>query len=119
MECRYSSEPSPIPARQSAGCAPIERERGSTLPTPDRPLYRFMTRPIPLSPRRSRPSLLLDPTERFLYVISQRGSHAGLGNALHVLAVDEEDGTLTEMPSSPVPITVQSPDARPQGVAAF
>jgi 6-phosphogluconolactonase (cycloisomerase 2 family) len=63
--------------------------------------------------------LALDPTERFLYVIGQRGSHAGPGNALHVLAVDEEDGTLTEVPSSPVPITLQSPDARPQGVAAF
>jgi len=63
--------------------------------------------------------LALDPTERFLYVIGQRGSHAAPGNALHVLAVDEEDGTLTEMPLSPVPITLQSPDARPQGVAVF
>jgi 6-phosphogluconolactonase (cycloisomerase 2 family) len=63
--------------------------------------------------------LALDPTERFLYVIGQRGSHAALGNALHVLAVDDEDGTLTEVPSSPVPITLQSPDARPQGVAVF
>jgi 6-phosphogluconolactonase (cycloisomerase 2 family) len=63
--------------------------------------------------------LALDPTERFLYVIGQRGSHAAPGNTLHVLAVDEEDGTLTEVPSSPVPITLQSPDARPQGVAVF
>ena len=63
--------------------------------------------------------LALDPTERFLYVIGQRGSHAAPGNALHVLAVDEEDGTLTEVPSSPMPITLQSPDARPQGVAVF
>jgi 6-phosphogluconolactonase (cycloisomerase 2 family) len=63
--------------------------------------------------------LALDPTERFLYVIGQRGSHAAPGNALHVLAVDDEDGTLSEVPSSPMPITVQSPDARPQGVAVF
>jgi DNA-binding beta-propeller fold protein YncE len=63
--------------------------------------------------------LALDPTGRFLYVIGQRGSHAAQGNAVHVLAVDEEDGTLTEVPSSPVPITLQSPDARPQGVAVF
>ena len=63
--------------------------------------------------------LALDPTERFLYVIGQRGSHAAPGNALHVFAVDEEDGTLSELPSSPAPITVQSPDARPQGVAVF
>jgi DNA-binding beta-propeller fold protein YncE len=63
--------------------------------------------------------LALDPTERFLYVIGQRGSHAAPGNTLHVLAVDDEDGTLTEVPSSPVPITLQSPDARPQGVAVF
>jgi len=63
--------------------------------------------------------LALDPTERFLYVIGQRGSHAALGNALHVLAVDEEDGTLSEVSSSPVPITLQSLDARPQGVAVF
>ena len=63
--------------------------------------------------------LALDPTERFLYVIGQRGSHAAPGNALHVLALDEEDGTLTEVSSSPVPITLQSPDARPQGVAVF
>ena len=63
--------------------------------------------------------LALDPTERFLYLIGQRGSHAALGNALHVLAVDDEDGTLSEVPSSPVPITLKSPDARPQGVAVF
>jgi len=63
--------------------------------------------------------LALDPTERFLYVIGQRGSHAAPGNALHVLALDQEDGTLTEVSSSPVPITLQSPDARPQGVAVF
>jgi 6-phosphogluconolactonase (cycloisomerase 2 family) len=63
--------------------------------------------------------LALDPTERFLYVITQRGSHAAPGNALHVFAVDDEDGTLSEVPSSPVPITLQSPDARPQGVAVF
>jgi 6-phosphogluconolactonase (cycloisomerase 2 family) len=63
--------------------------------------------------------LALDPTERFLYVIGQRGRHAAPGNALHVLAVDDEDGTLSEVPSSPVPITEQSPDARPQGVAVF
>jgi len=63
--------------------------------------------------------LALDPTERFLYVIGQRGSHGAPGNALHVLAVDDEDGTLSEVPSSPVPITLQSLDARPQGVAVF
>jgi 6-phosphogluconolactonase (cycloisomerase 2 family) len=63
--------------------------------------------------------LALDPTERFLYVIGQRGSRAALGNALHALAVDGEDGTVSEVPSSPIPITVQSPDARPQGVAVF
>jgi 6-phosphogluconolactonase (cycloisomerase 2 family) len=63
--------------------------------------------------------LALDPTERFLYLIGQRGSRAAPGNALHVLAVDDEDGTLSEVPSSPVPITLQSPDARPQGVAVF
>ena len=63
--------------------------------------------------------LALDPTERFLYVIGQRGSHAAPGNALHVLVVDDEEGTLSEVPSSPLPITLQSPDARPQGVAVF
>jgi 6-phosphogluconolactonase (cycloisomerase 2 family) len=63
--------------------------------------------------------LALDPTERFLYVIGQRGSHAASGNALHVLAVDDEDGTLSEVPASPVPITLQSLDARSQGVAVF
>jgi len=63
--------------------------------------------------------LALDPTERFLFVIGQRGSHAAQGNALHVLAVDDEDGTLSEVPSSPVPLTLQSLDARPQGVAVF
>jgi 6-phosphogluconolactonase (cycloisomerase 2 family) len=63
--------------------------------------------------------LALDPTERFLYVIGQRGSHAAPGNTLHVLAVDDEDGTLSEVPSSPVPITLQGPDGRPQGVAVF
>ena len=63
--------------------------------------------------------LAVDPTDRFVYVISQRGSHAGPGNALHVLAVDEEDGTLTEVPSSPMPLTLVNPDGRPQGVAVF
>jgi len=63
--------------------------------------------------------LAVDPTDRFVYVISQRGSHAAPGNALHVLAVDEEDGTLTEVSSSPVPLTLVNPDGRPQGVAVF
>ena len=63
--------------------------------------------------------LALDPTERFLYVIGQRGSRAAPGNALHVLEVDDEDGTLSEVSSSPAPITLRSPDARPQGVAVF
>jgi hypothetical protein len=35
------------------------------------------------------------------------------------LAVDEEDGTLTEVPSSPVPLSLVNPDGRPQGVAVF
>jgi 6-phosphogluconolactonase (cycloisomerase 2 family) len=63
--------------------------------------------------------LAVDPTDRFVYVISQRGSHGAAGNALHVLAVDEEDGTLTEVPSSPVPLSLVNPDGRPQGVAVF
>lgn len=63
--------------------------------------------------------LAVDPTDRFVYVISQRGSHGGPGNALHVLAVDDETGALTEVPSSPVPINLVNPDGRPQGVAVF
>jgi 6-phosphogluconolactonase (cycloisomerase 2 family) len=63
--------------------------------------------------------IAVDPTDRFVYVVSQRGGHAAPGNALHVLAVDEEDGTLTEVPSSPTPISLVSPDGRPQGVAVF
>ncbi|MBV8091820.1 MAG: beta-propeller fold lactonase family protein [Acetobacteraceae bacterium] len=63
--------------------------------------------------------LEVDPTDRFLYVVSQRAEHAGAGNALHVLSVNPKDGTLTEVPSSPVPVDLQSPDARPQGVAVY
>jgi len=61
----------------------------------------------------------LDPSGRFLFVASQRTSHAAPGNALHVFAIDEENGTLAEVASSPLPITLQSPDARIQGVAVF
>jgi 6-phosphogluconolactonase (cycloisomerase 2 family) len=63
--------------------------------------------------------LAVDPTDRFVYVISQRGSTGAPGNALHVLAVDEEDGTLTEVSSSPTPLTLVNPNGRPQGVAVF
>jgi hypothetical protein len=63
--------------------------------------------------------IAVDPTDRFLYVISQRGSTGAPGNALHVLAVDEEDGTLKEVPSSPTPLILVNPNGRPQGVAVF
>jgi hypothetical protein len=42
--------------------------------------------------------LALDPAERFLYVIDQHGSHAAPGTFLHGLAVDDEDGSLSELP---------------------
>ena len=61
----------------------------------------------------------VDPTNRFVYVISQRGSTGGAGNALHVLAADRTGGTLTELPTSPMPIATVNPNARPQGVAVF
>ena len=63
--------------------------------------------------------LEVDPSDRFVYVTSQRSKHAGSGNALHVFSVSSEDGTLSEVPSSPVPITVEDPDVRVQGVAVY
>jgi 6-phosphogluconolactonase (cycloisomerase 2 family) len=63
--------------------------------------------------------LEVDPSDRFIYVASQRSEHAGPGNALHVFSINPEDGTLSEVPSSPVPITVENPDARVQGVASY
>jgi 6-phosphogluconolactonase (cycloisomerase 2 family) len=61
----------------------------------------------------------IDPADRFIYVATQRKEHAGSGNALHVFAINPEDGTLSEAPSSPVPITVEDPDVRVQGVAVY
>jgi hypothetical protein len=56
--------------------------------------------------------MLRRDSERFLYVIGQHGSHAAPGNSLHVRPVDDEDGTLSELASSPVPLTLQTPDTR-------
>lgn len=62
----------------------------------------------------------LDPSESFLHVVSQRtnpDAPSEEANLLHILQVDAEDGTLTEVPSSPLALPV--PDtARPQGIAA-
>jgi 6-phosphogluconolactonase (cycloisomerase 2 family) len=63
--------------------------------------------------------LEVDSSDRFIYVASQRSEHNGSGNALHVFAVSPDDGTLSEVPSSPVPITVVDPDVRVQGVAFY
>jgi hypothetical protein len=102
------------------------KELGATIcaitpqpPHASRPLIEKEIQAVRTSGPGALFQLALDPTERFLYVIGQRGSNGAPGNTLHVLAVDGEDGTLTEVPSSPVPVTVQSPDARPQGIAVF
>ncbi|MBV8592594.1 MAG: beta-propeller fold lactonase family protein [Acetobacteraceae bacterium] len=63
--------------------------------------------------------LEVDPTDRFLYVVTERGQHAAAGNAVHVFAINPKDGTLTEVPSSPVAVDLQSPDAFIQGVALY
>jgi 6-phosphogluconolactonase (cycloisomerase 2 family) len=61
----------------------------------------------------------LDPTGRFLHVVSQQSSATSTvaANALHVFSVDE-DGKLTEVPSSPTLLPVPNM-TRPQGVVAF
>jgi 6-phosphogluconolactonase (cycloisomerase 2 family) len=61
----------------------------------------------------------LDPSERFLQVVTQQDSANSTvqANALHVLSIDD-DGKLTEVPSSPTLLPVPNL-TRPQGVLAF
>ena len=63
--------------------------------------------------------IALDPTDRFLHVISQQFSSTSTpaANALHIFQV-AGDGTVTEVPSSPTVLPVPSM-TRPQGVVAF
>jgi 6-phosphogluconolactonase (cycloisomerase 2 family) len=61
----------------------------------------------------------IEPSDRFVYATTQRTEHNGPGNALHVFAVNPDDGLLSEVPSSPVPIAVVDPDVRVQGVAIY
>ncbi len=62
----------------------------------------------------------LDSQEKYFYVVSQQAEPGQdvTANSLHVLKVDDEDGTLTEVPSSPTPLPVPNL-VRPQGVAAL
>jgi hypothetical protein len=72
----------------------------------------------------------LDPRGEFLYTVKQRAfpvnpvgeeTPPGEGDLLSVLRVNE-DGTLTEVESSPVDLNVDDPAPpviRPQGVAAL
>jgi hypothetical protein len=61
----------------------------------------------------------LDPTNKFLQVISQQASPSATpaANALHVFSVGD-DGKVTEVPSSPTVLPVTA-GTRPQGVAAL
>jgi hypothetical protein len=61
----------------------------------------------------------LDPSERFLHVVTQQSSAASTpaANALHTFRV-EPDGKLTEVASSPILLPVPNL-TRPQGVLAF
>ncbi len=63
--------------------------------------------------------ITLDPSEEWFYVVTQRNSASlpASANALHVLKV-ADDGTLTEVPSSPTLLNVPA-SSRPQGVLAF
>ncbi|MBD2534151.1 beta-propeller fold lactonase family protein [Nostoc flagelliforme FACHB-838] len=66
-------------------------------------------------------NIALDSTESFLNVISQRvlpNAPANEGNGVNVLKVNSVDGTLSEVPSSPLVITPYS-GSRPQGIVAF
>ena len=62
----------------------------------------------------------LDSKEEFFYVVSQQAAPGQdvTANSLHVLKMDDEDGTLTEVPSSPTQLPVPN-FVRPQGVAAL
>jgi 6-phosphogluconolactonase (cycloisomerase 2 family) len=61
----------------------------------------------------------LDPTEKFLHVVTQKDKAADevTANALHVFEVGP-DGKLVEVPTSPTPLPVQDL-VRPQGVLAL
>ncbi|MCA1686586.1 MAG: lactonase family protein, partial [Planctomycetia bacterium] len=61
----------------------------------------------------------LDPTEKFLHVVTQHAAPTqdGSANGLNVLSVGA-DGRLTEVPSSPTHLPVQGL-TRPQGVVAL
>ena len=63
--------------------------------------------------------ITLDPTEKWLYAVTQRNSAdlPASANALHVLRI-MQNGTLTEVPTSPTALPVPA-SSRPQGVIAF
>jgi 6-phosphogluconolactonase (cycloisomerase 2 family) len=66
-------------------------------------------------------NIALDPTESFLNVISQRQqaiAPLNEGTGVNIFRVNSEDGTLSEVSSSPFVISPVS-DSRPQGVVAF
>jgi 6-phosphogluconolactonase (cycloisomerase 2 family)/quercetin dioxygenase-like cupin family protein len=78
--------------------------------------------PAPIGIRFVGPTnIALDSNESYLYSVSQRQVPTpppSEGDALHVLKVDRQNGTLTEVASSPrlIPIVNES---RPQGLVAF
>jgi hypothetical protein len=82
--------------------------------------YVYTTAPFNLSP---------DPTGSFLYVVNHAtcvstsidSTNCPQGNALHILKINQADGTLTEEPYSPYifPPTMVPPDARPKGLVVL
>jgi 6-phosphogluconolactonase (cycloisomerase 2 family) len=83
------------------------------------PLFPVEIQKVTLKGNGNPFQITLGERDRYLYVVSQRGSASlpvGEGNFLHVLQVDSH-GLLTEVASSPTALSVP-PGTRPQGVAA-
>lgn len=66
--------------------------------------------------------IALDPTETYLYVVTQRAAletPLGEGNNLHALSINAATGRLSQNAHSITPLNVQPLGTRPQGVVAM
>ena len=77
---------------------------------------------LPLRGSGSAFQIDLDPSEAYLYVVTQRATAdtaLGEGNSLHALAVDRATGTLSQHARSRYRLDLQPLGTRPKGVVAM
>ena len=86
------------------------------------PLHPVEVQRLALRGNGSSFQIALDPTETYLYVVTQRATEdtpLGEGNYLHALAINDATGRLSENAHSFVPLEVLPVGTRAQGVVAM